>query len=200
MHVTISGVSYACEDSNLANAITAALQKTADLEGQITADNADIAAKLAAKDQEIDTLKKDNEKLKASVLTADQIEAVAEERASVVGVARSFDKDFDAKGLSTGAIKTAVLVGQCSDLATGDTRLDEPVYVDARFDALLSLKAASDTPTGDSFMAGAASGDNSSVVKADFDSISKAAHERTKAAIAARRNQWNPDYKAEGAK
>ena len=200
MHVTIAGVSYACEDQNLANAITAALQKHDDLKGQVTADNADIAAKLAAKDQEIETLKQAAEDHKKDVMTNDQLEIAAEERANVIGIARSFDKDFDAAGKSVTAIKTEILVSKCSDLVTGDTRLDNEVYVDARFDALVTAKPSTDTPTGDTFMAGAAQGQQNNVVEADFDALSKATAKRIEKSIAARRNQWNPDYKAEESK
>jgi hypothetical protein len=196
MHVSISGVSYACEDANLALAITTALQKTADLEGKITADNADIAAKLAEKDQEIDTLKKANEAMKADVMTADQLDAAADIRASVVNTARSFDKDFDSKGMSTSAIKASILVSQCSDLATGDARLDDETYLGARYDALMAAVKSTDTPTGDSFMAGGAGTGTQTPNVADFETIRKDAAKRTAAAIEARRNKWNPDYKA----
>lgn len=108
--------------------------KLADAESKHAVAIADKDKALAAKDAEIDKLKK------ATVSDAD-LDAKVEARAALVDAARSIHKDVEVKGLSDADIRKSVVTAKLGDKATSDK---SDAYIEARFDALAEDAAEED--------------------------------------------------------
>lgn len=97
----------------------------------------------AVKSEEIQALKDKLAEVEAKVPTADALDAMAEERASVIADARKVDADVETKGRSLADIRKAVVAKALGDKAsTLDGKSDD--YISARFESLVD--AASNTP------------------------------------------------------
>lgn len=97
----------------------------------------------AVKADEIAALKAKVAELEGKVPTADALDAMAEERASVIADARKIDINVETKGKSLSDIRKAAVAKVLGDKAsTLDGKSDD--YISARFESLVD--AASNTP------------------------------------------------------
>lgn len=110
--------------------------------------NGATAETIAAKDAEI-------EELKARVPTADQLQALADERASVIADAKSIAPDLDPKGKGLADIrKEASAVALGDDAASLEGKSDD--YIVATFDRLVAAaKNSAVDPVTAAFKSGA---------------------------------------------
>lgn len=97
----------------------------------------------AVKSEEIQALKDKLAEVEAKVPTADALDAMADERASVIADARKVDADVETKGRSLADIRKAVVAKALGDKAsTLDGKSED--YISAKFEALVD--AAGNTP------------------------------------------------------
>lgn len=147
--VTIDGktLEVTAEVATVIDGLVAKLN-AADAEGRAIKDAAAelrqvVEDHTAVKADEIATLKAKVADLEGKVPTADALDAMAEERASVIADARKIDINVETKGKSLSDIRKAAVAKVLGDKAsTLDGKSDD--YISARFESLVD--AASNTP------------------------------------------------------
>jgi len=137
--VIIAGVPYEVKDESLAAAVQNMLTKNAELASAASSSQATHDAAVSAlTDTHVadkQTMQAQLDQAKSNEMTPEKLDAIIEDRMSIIEAAKKVVPNYDAKGKTCLAIKREVLTSKFGDSIATD-KMKNDVYVDARFDAL----------------------------------------------------------------
>lgn len=139
MKITISGVPFEVKDESLAAAVQNVLTQNAELNSKLSAaqatNDAAIDAVKETHSAEVQKLQAQLDQAQANEMTPEKLDVIIADRMEIVTKAQKIFTDYDATGKTCMQVKRDTLKAKFGD-AISDEKMENDIYVDARFDAL----------------------------------------------------------------